>query len=156
MAAGARDLWPADFAIVTATPPSEILQQQASNLTRRTKGILAGKVTRRSEFGQSFLSFWIVAPGLDNYQYELLEIHHGVDLYPVVVDAALGVAVRTSGDPTKIVIQPTLAQWAGQTPVSLDSEEKFVEWLEKVLASDQTRKVIGSLLRQSGVSVGTQ
>jgi hypothetical protein len=142
-----RDLWPADFATVTVIPPSEILQEQAGNLTRKTKGVLLGKVNRWSASGGFFLSFRIVAPGLDNYEYEILQVHHGIDLYPVTVDAALGKAVPSMYN---------VAAFSKDISTQLGSPEQFVQWLESVLADDQTRKVIGSLLRQSGVPVGVQ
>jgi hypothetical protein len=149
MPAGTRDLWPTDIASATPTviPPSEILQQQATNLERKTQGVLLGKVNRWSSSGQFFLSFRIVAPALD-YEYELLKVHHGIDLYPVTVDAALGRA-----DVQSIY---HVAAFSSDMSTQLGTEEQFVQWLENVLADDQTRKVIGSLLRQSGVPVGVQ
>ena len=126
-----KDLWP-DIVPETVTTPFGILQEQATNLERRTKGILSGSVERQRYESEFYLSFNIVAPSLDRYEYELLRISHGVEVYPVTV-------VSSPLPPANNLIE------------RLGDEKEFVEWLGRALACEKTKRIIGSLLAQSGV-----
>ena len=121
------DLWPEEIQPTQVTPPVAILKRQASLLGTRTKAALRGKVETTILGGRLHHSFYIVAPALENYRYELFEVTHlGEMPYPVTI-------------------------WAGPKPEhgdELKSEQEFTEWLRDVLTSEETRRVVGALLAQ--------
>jgi hypothetical protein len=131
---GNEDLWPADVETSTIVPPLAILRRQAAALGERTQGLLEGQVetfTKGDEFTQVF---YVVAPSLD-YRYKLFEVRHGVEGYPVYT--------TTEGR------RPVFPRFGtGPAPLKLDTPDEFVDWLKQVLNSDETKRVIGSLLSQ--------
>jgi len=120
------DLWPEEIAPANVTPPATILQSQASLLTKRTKYKLRGSVVTTNLGGSLRHSFLLVAPTLQDYRYELFEVAHGVMPYPVSVYSAP----------------------KGVSTAEIPDEHSFVEWLRSVLASDETKRIIGALLAQ--------
>ena len=118
-------LWPEDFGeaehVVT---PFSILKQQATALADRTGGELEGRVTRRADDEGDFLySFRILAARL-NYSYELFTAWHDpVANYPI--------HCRFRGDTT-----------------NCENQNQLVEWLKRVFSSNETKRVITSLLAQ--------
>ena len=123
------NLWPTDLAPTVERTPLAILKEQAAQLGARTKNLLEGRVTTRVYAqGEDRLfqhTFSVVAPALDGYTYRLLEVKHGLDPYPVTVG-----------------VSPTYVE------EELASEAEFIEYLRRVFASDETRRIIGSLLAQ--------
>lgn len=94
-----------------------------------TKGVLQGdvNVVTRQGSGRFELRLDIVAPVIDNYRYSVVTAHHGVELYPVMV-------------------QP---QFAGRMPVECAGEAAFETALAQILSSEPIRRVISALLAQS-------
>ena len=82
------DLWPEDINIPDLIAPVTILKEQASLLGTKTNNVVKAEVTtskpRLSEEGKFYYVFYLVAPALNNYYYELFAITHGVELYPLV------------------------------------------------------------------------
>ena len=130
-------MWPV-FEPGTVRPPVAILQEQADSLSLVTNSVLRGKVATTASGNDLFLSFRIVAPVLDYYEYELFCVHHDLNFYPVVVDSAL---VDERREP--------IAFSGVKFPLKLDSEEQFVGWLERQLRDGSTKKIIEALLTQS-------
>jgi hypothetical protein len=116
------DLWPTDITDVTIVWPAAILKEQAALLGSKTKHLLEGRVDTTGS-GDGFTHrFSIVVPRLSNYTYELLSVDHGVKIFPLFVS-------RTEGPTQK-----------------LETEEAFIEWLRSALSSEETKRVIGTLL----------
>jgi len=97
-------------------------------LGERTQGLLEGQVETLTERGEFTQVFYVVAPSL-SYRYKLFEVRHGVEGYPAYPD---------KWDRTK---RPVVQ-------LKLDTPEKLAEWLKDTLASDETKRVVGSLLSQ--------
>lgn len=116
------DLWGEISPNVVRTPVS-ILREQASLLGVKTGNLIEGKVESRVAGSLLNHSFNLVVPALDNYSYELFQISHGVNLYPVHVGF--------------------------QYVVDLENEEAFVKWLAQKLSSAETKRIIGNLLAQA-------
>jgi hypothetical protein len=114
------DLW-GDIQPLAVRTPVSILRQQAALLGNKTQNMVEAKVRSVVEAGEFYHSFNLVVPSLDSYTYRLFAVHHGPELYPVTFSR--GEELRT--------------------------EEEFVEWLRKRLSSDETRKIVGSLLAQA-------
>jgi len=106
--------------------PLAILRQQASLLGQTTRGLLEGIVTRQRAFdpGRDFsATLSIVAPSLDSYEVQVVEIKYPLACYPLEVS------------------------WSeGDTKASDESE--FVSVLGQVLSSKRTKTIIGRLLTQ--------
>jgi hypothetical protein len=112
------DLWP-EIEQTELLPPVAILREQAALLGKKTNHLLEGQVVTKTDVGRFFHSFYIVAPALSSYTYRLFGINHDENLYPVQADSA-----------------------------SLGSEQELLEHIRKILNSDKTKRVIGSLLAQ--------
>jgi hypothetical protein len=117
------DLW-GEIAPSAVRTPVSILREQASLLGSKTKNTIEGKVESRVPGSLLYHSFNLVVPALDNYTYELFQISHDVNLYPVHVER------RSSYD-------------------ELRNEEAFVSWLGQKLSSADTKGIIGNLLAQA-------
>jgi len=115
------DLW-GDIAPTAVRTPVSILREQASLLGAKTKNMIEGQVETHTSGGDFYHAFNLVAPALENYSYELFQISHAVNLYPV--------HVRYSS-------------------LVLKNEEAFVNWLGQKLSSPETKRIIGNLLAQA-------
>jgi hypothetical protein len=119
-----EDLWPPEVGTTTVVPPLAILRRQAVILGERTQNLIEGVVETMPQ-GDGFRQlFYIVAPSFD-YKYLLFEIRHGVIGYPVTAFAR-----------------------GGRDSWQLETQEQFVRWLKEILASEETKRVVGSLLAQ--------
>jgi hypothetical protein len=122
------DLWP-EIEQSGEVPPVAILREQAALLGHKTHNLLQGRVDTRIAPGGLFVhSFYIVAPTLDNYIYKLFEIEHGVNPYPVVSDEQ--------------------QFYKAPAPLRLKSEQDLLHHVREILNSDQTKRILGSLLAQ--------
>jgi hypothetical protein len=132
MSSALQNLWPTDLAPTVERTPLTILKEQAAQLGTMTKNLLEGRVeTATTGSGRAVRfshAFNIAAPSL-GYTYQLLILQHSLELYPISV-AFYG---STSAPPK------------GQR---LASEAEFLDYLRKVFASDETRRIIGALLAQ--------
>jgi hypothetical protein len=115
------DFW-GDIAPGTRRTPVAILREQASLLGTKTKNLIEARVVTEASFGEIRHRFLLVAPGLDNYKYQLFRIEHDVNLYPVTVET--------------------------EPPVLLETEPDFTKWLQFTLSSDHTKRIVGNLLAQ--------
>jgi hypothetical protein len=119
------DLWPGTFGDVKVTPPVKLLREQADLLGDKTGGLLEGLVST-SKDGENFVhSFYVVAPSLEDYSYQLFAVNHPLEFYPALI-------------------------WAGNSeqPIRSADAEQFEEHLRQVLGSERTLKVIAALLAQ--------
>jgi len=115
------DLWGEIEPSAVRTPVS-ILKEQASFLGKKTKHVVEAEVETRTLAGSFYHAFRLVVPALDNYSYNLFEISHEVNPYPVST---------------------------GYGAATLANEEAFVNWLAQKLSSSETKRIIGNLLAQA-------
>jgi len=120
------DLWPNEFGVTDENAPVAILREQASLLPEKTGWKLQGKVSTRVE-GKSFEHyFYIVVPALDDYHYRLFKIKHEIEPYPLWIDSEV----------------------FPQTDYEVGTADEFIRALKTIFTSEQTKKLIGTLLRQ--------
>lgn len=120
-----EDLWPESFGSLEVETPLQILRKQASLVGTKTSNLLEGTVSRIVDAEGDFqLSFYLVAPALDNYRYKLLSVWHGMGLYPV----------------STMNVNP---------PLKFKNAEEFKEYLRSTFASKETLNIIRSLIVQS-------
>jgi len=122
------DLWPKEIVATDITTPAAIMQMQASLLSKRTNYKLRGAVETTTAGSTLLQTFYIVAPSLENYRYELFAVYHGAVPYPVRVKSA--------------------PQDVKDLGFLMENEQEFLAWLRAVLASSETKRVVGALLAQ--------
>ncbi len=104
-----------------------MLREQASILGELTEKLLEGRVIQLSPQSPEILTYslTIIAPSLNNYSVGVVLISHKMTLYPVF-----------------------LVNLAGGGKQSCGSEPEFEVALEKILGSEQVKKLVESLLAQ--------
>ena len=119
-----ENLWPSDFGSPNVVPPVVILRQQATALEENTGRVLRGKVEAiQTDDLSIYYNFYIVAPSLNNYAYNLFWLSHPIDaLYPVLLD--------------------------GREP-QLNSPEELKAALKEIFFREKTRNIVQALLAQS-------
>ena len=68
-------------------PPITILREQATALKSATNGVLLGDVRALTAGGNFRAVLYVVAPALNNYRLEILEIEHPVSFYPISISS---------------------------------------------------------------------
>lgn len=155
-----QDLWPANITDTTVIDsPLSILREQARLLGEKTKNLVKADVGQGTAENQKFVyHFYIIAPTLNNYHYRLFTIEYGVEIYPLIIymDESLGTelnATKLANRDTLQAMVNSLASYRSEVPseryiMTVPSQERFVEALRKILNSNRTRQVIGSILAQ--------
>ena len=119
------DLIPDDMLVGDQNSPYNILVAQADALTRKTNGILQGRVTA-SEFGHKLrYTFTIIARQLNDYEYHLFSVLCG--------------DVKDGYYPVQF-----LSFWDG--PVLATGEPDFVKRLQEIFTSEAFRRVVSSMM----------
>jgi hypothetical protein len=116
------DLWPSNIADANLTTPVTILKQQAALLGEKTRQLVTGDVVTQTTGNLFVHSFYIAAPTL-GYKYELFQLHHGINFYPLTLKYL-------------------------NTTSQLPSEAALKDKLKEVLASQHTLNVVHSILAQ--------
>lgn len=134
-----QDLWP-DFFIEKVRGPKTILQEQASFLSKKTKGILEAAVLTKTSQDQIYHFFRLISPAL-KYKYDLFSISHGIELYPVLFDVGDNLALLAELD---TVLSPS-----DYTSFIAYDELSFITALSTVLKAPSTMRIIQNLYSQS-------
>lgn len=123
-----KNLWPLDIAITEAIAPANILKEQGSLLRQRTNNLIEGKVVLAESPDPKnpfCYYFYLVAPVLGGYRYQLFSMLHDVGFYPLTVDF----------------------DGTGYPRLVYDADE-FLNVLTEIFASEKTKAIIGSLIAQ--------
>jgi hypothetical protein len=157
-----RNLWPVTE--INVLSPIAILRQQATYLREATQGILEAEVAVLKGDPWTITSFWIVAPALDRYRFELFKIaHNATDPYPVQIfyDGLFAT--------DRINLREFLVTYAEfDTPFTVSnpedepddpitdtilvvasSQDDFMRILETILASTRTQRTLHSLIART-------
>ena len=137
-----KDLWPSDIGSFDGVAPISILKEQASLLGKKTSNVIEGFVESvDSDWWNSstdfHYAFYINAPTLA-YRYRLFVMSHPIDFYPIKLK------------PASDIVHDTFQEADKNEIVTLQDEDQFIAALSKIFAARKTRKVISSLLAQSG------
>lgn len=122
-----ENLWPEDFGMISSVPPVTILRQQAAMLGRRTQNILTADVRTGENFEDELVHrFYLVAPALGDYRYQLFLVRHpAVSIYPATV------------------------WFSNSEKEETPDETSLRDVLKRIFASDETRRIVQSLIAQS-------
>jgi hypothetical protein len=118
------DLWGTDFEADDILPPITIMKEQAALLGRKTKFVVVADIETENVGKEIVHHFSLIARALDNYKYFLFRLKHEIDIYPVTV------------------------YWPPRSYEAKD-EEEFTKLLGEILSSENTTKIIRSMLAQS-------
>jgi hypothetical protein len=113
---------------ISIKPPITILKEFSNDLALATQGLLIGKIEKNMRYSDTSvaLSFYIVAPSLNNYNYNAFRIDHDLtNPYPL--------EIKTSND--EFSEEP-------KTP------EELVKSLEKIFSLPEIKGLINGLLAQ--------
>ncbi len=119
---GTDDLWPENIADSKLLTPLTILKEQAGLLGEKTKQRVQGEVVTQATGNLFVHLFYLVAPTL-GYKYELFQVSHGINFYPLVIRHL-------------------------NNTVQVTSESAFKENLKTILAEPQTVNAVHSILAQ--------
>ncbi len=124
MSSLSRDMWADDIAKSELLAPVAILREQAALLGPKTQNLIEAEVRSESSGGEMDYDFDLVAPALGNYRYRLFWVRHGPVFYPLILNV-------------------------GGTSVQISCQKEFIEALGNILSSEETRKVVHSLIAQA-------
>ena len=129
----AKNLWGDIENLPLSKAPIAILKEQSQILEKLTKGLLTGYISnnRTNNRNNDFLfDFFIRAPSLNNYQYNVLTIHYDAGLYPVeVTDMTVNIGELMKQEKYK-------------------NDEEFELNLQRILSSAKVKRVLSGLLAQ--------
>lgn len=137
MATAQIDLWPNSFPAIDTVTPVTILRKQAALLEKKTNGLVVAEVRSGIDYNSNVSvvsggkevpllhSFYLIAPALENYRYQLFRLKQSIDLYPIEVKDS------PSGD------------------IVVNDEPQLNEALKTIFAHEKTQQVIQSLIAQS-------
>lgn len=136
-----KDLWPDNISSYTGMKaPVNILREQGVILGGKTHNLVKGSVisSGADSNGDFKHSFYLVAPALSEYRYRLLEITHSIELYPLNIVVA--------GDVLEELPEGLKGEVGG---LVADSEERYVEILRAIFATEKVKRGIEAIIAQS-------
>lgn len=127
------DFWPSDLTSEPVSTPVSILREQAGLLGSKTQNRVRAKVSTQADYlGRFEHVFYLVVPELEDYQYKLFSVSHGIELYPLEIHSE--------------VLEGETGKWG----VRVENEQEFLEKIKQVFSADTTKKIVRSLLGQAG------
>lgn len=121
-----ESLWP-EIELESGVSPKSILAEQGNILGEMTKNILKARIfnVQSTEQKAMVFLFTIVAPALNNYQYDLFDIRYNLlNMYPIKL------------------------KFLGETSI-YSNENEFKEGIQQIFSHPKTVQVIKALYAQS-------
>jgi hypothetical protein len=119
------DFWPAIDEAEEITAPIVLLRKYAAPLWDKSGHLINAEVETRTGSEGSFIhSFNLIVPALDGYTYELFEVRHGIEPYPV---------------------------WyldEDRQRSEFADEKQFTDWIKVMLSSERTKRILKTLVQQ--------
>ena len=146
------DLWPSGIEVERISAPLIILREQAALLSERTKNLVQAEVIEEESRRDRFIFyFFLLAPVLGNYRYQLLTASHDIDLYPVEITVEDNILHEVS---EKLDIRTYDSQGyyrQGDEPqyIHAESEEAFIKALRIIFNTRKSHRVLTALISQS-------
>jgi hypothetical protein len=106
-------------------PPVSVLKELARELEKITKGLLVGKVEQTVRDSWVTLEFYITAPSLNNYSYQVFTITHDLYFYPLKINQLNEKSFSNAGN-----------------------EEELEARLKTIFSLPEVKRVINGLLAQ--------
>jgi hypothetical protein len=141
------DLWPDNLSPAgVLQAPAAILREQARRLAAKTQNIITAKIeasflprlTVREKYGTDedlfMYDFYLEAPVLDYYRYNLLTILHGINFYPIIINTDSAIKEELTGNILNL---------------TANNKEEFLDILRRIFNSNRTITIINSVLSQA-------
>lgn len=146
------DLWPSGIEVERISAPLIILREQAALLGERTKNLVQAEVIEEESRRDRFIFyFFLLAPVLGNYRYQLLTVSHDIDLYPVEITVEDSILHEVS-EKLDVRIHDSQGNYRqGDEPqyIHAESEEAFIKALRIIFNTSKSRRVLTALISQS-------
>ena len=137
------------------TQPLALLEEQGVFLARKTRQLVTGELEQWSA-DDTYYSFYLVAPALNNYHYGLLWLSHTVESYPLTIhiESAIALEIAASG----LIQCDAEGRYNGRTwevmaerglVITCNDESFFVAILQAIFRSQRSLQIINSLMAQS-------
>jgi hypothetical protein len=111
-----KNLWGDLSTLERVRTPKAILEEQASYLGEATRGALVGAVDQMGT-GEFLFSFSVRVPALNNYEYSIFSVRHGIELYPAQIVCAKPLVTSKCKDQEEL--EKTVEQILSSTDVKL-------------------------------------
>ncbi len=121
-----QDMW-GDFRLEAVRTPVQVLKEQAAALGPKTKYLVVARVSTSTRHGDFYHELVLVVPALDDYQYDLLQLTHRIDLYPLELEHYSDKSLNQT----------------------VNSELELNIALQRALSSEKTKRIIASLIGQA-------
>ena len=126
-----EDLWPKIEENTEIRPPALILNEQAALLGEKTFNLVLGQVDRLLQTSEMVYFFYLKAPALQNYSFQLFYIKHNVDqFYPLEITTDI---------------------FGERKIYDCDNEDAFIHRIKEIFHADRTKNIISSLITQSKI-----
>ncbi len=127
-------------------PPVAVLKELALGLEKRTTGLLVGEVVQDNLNSKFHLRFYIKAPSLNNYRYNVFEIEHDLSFYPLRIKAIDDDIFKST--PNALSDFDGFGGSKEYLYVNIKDQQELEEILKKIFSSSQVKRVINGLLAQ--------
>jgi len=121
-------------------PPLTIMKEQATALTKQTKGSLVGSVEAAANGNGLKINLSVEVPALNNYRYHVLTYTQPITMYP-------GRLASEVPGPSGTRLSVLRAQGT-----EVNNDQEFVEVLKQLLASEEVKQLLSSLLAQANAA----
>lgn len=128
---------------ISVKPPVAALKELAQGLEKRTAGLLVGEVAQDYLNPKFRLQFYIRAPSLNNYSYNVFEIEHDLSFYPLRIKPTDRDILKAS---SKASID--FDEFKEYRYMDVKNQEELEEILKTIFSSPQVKRVINGLLAQ--------
>ncbi|MDM8553558.1 hypothetical protein QUF75_02375 [Desulfococcaceae bacterium HSG7] len=143
------DLWPPEIANERIKTPVMILREQASLLGEKSGNLVQGEVVGDNNNPKNLIYyFYVVAPTLGNYRYQLFALEHETITYPlkIHVEELILDEIRTD-----VKTDSKTDNFMEYEIIHVDNEAGLIETLKAIFRSNRTRRIITALMSQADV-----
>ncbi|MDM8542273.1 hypothetical protein QUF90_14425 [Desulfococcaceae bacterium HSG9] len=143
------DLWPPEIANERIKTPVMILREQASLLGEKSGNLVQGEVVGDNNNPKNLIYyFYVVAPTLGNYRYQLFALEHETITYPlkIHVEELILDEIRTN-----VKTDSKTDNFMEYEIIHVDNEAGLIETLKAIFRSNRTRRIITALMSQADV-----
>ena len=131
---------------IPVKPPVAILKELSLGLEKRTAGLLIGEVAQDNLNSKFHLRFYIKAPSLNNYRYNVFEIEHDLSFYPLRIKATDDDIFKST--PNALSDFDGFGGSKEYRCVNIKNQQELEEILKTIFSSSQVKRVINGLLAQ--------
>jgi hypothetical protein len=139
------DLWPPEIENERVESPVMTLREQASLLGEKSGNLVQGEVVGDNNSPKNLTYyFYIVAPTLGNYRYQLFYLEHEIYAYPLKIYVEEAIL-------DEIKMNVKVDAFIDHEFIRVDTETDLNETLKAIFWAKKTRRIITALISQADV-----